>query len=1518
MITRIIGKTIIALCSFEMAFAMPISNFRSISSVEHKEKEEIIFALTSYKNAIRGVTNCVKDNKSDSEIDSLIRSGDKEVNYYTYLSDFKKNSCTSSSNEIKENQSLEQKCERDPSLVEALVKAVSEIDMEDSKAQIKLSHNERTIYNSIRKAKQYKVWVEEFLRSDESDEDKEEVVLNYISSISVSLRDLYVVLRPFSSLANMFKDYMLLNISSDLFEEGTDAYDQLQLGLNPSQDPYFITVKNNGNNLVLAFDEHSMIKRDIQTIAQFPMAKNYLYALRMMTVQMMTSQIKTYDVISGNVNRVIDMPKSCVTNNANGVWPAKINLEIREDIGNGYLDAVLENHGLTYNFNNDLVLNYYIEESNVDPLKDALYGAVEFNNYTNAKKNAAGNSLYTPYLKPVLDDTTAYSKFIEEKLMEARSVYYYKTGGGRASKSRQMQYKDNELLNEIVSEESPYSFLEINKSGVKSEIRPFTLNASKYLSHKLSELNADKIADIIDLDTKKTLQNNKIKIELPSLYSPSVYRNWGLKTISKVVEGLKNNNDINSPVVKSLVNVCAITYSQFCAVNKNKDLYKKLSEYLDSLNIDGRLLPLAKLNEKGIEKNYKLLYYLWNELRDRHNLIPEALTNEYDYILDQMNVLNPIARARLGYLLARQELVSLKTGKALTYTKTARGSRVSQEYLCHQNNINGQIERLDKSAGTLMLNKVLRPFFLSTYISNDEATKLWNKVLETVNSNSSQLFTAKINEKQIYDYIESISLKKTLNREDTNNVVDSILDGKMFDETQDAIDEANDSQEVDRIAFFQGLMKEKNHEKRLAMYLDRAREFGINDEVSLKEQILSVDLSFKRLLYRDVMKRAAIERRAQTLKKLDAFCKLNEDDHDSLKENFFSTMKVQDGLNQMIGLQGAPRELMDKLNSMTDQELINTGLGVGGFLLGMAGVMLAGSCAVLTGGLCGLAVAGLVTAGMGAQTYVFVSEVEMKQRANQSVDYVNEMSDLGYSELGASDNVSRSWAWAVIEGVSIIPLVGLFSRGVSMGAKMTKESLKTIVLNSGKSNFSNVFKFAGKSARTVVDEADVGLAKVVLGFTSYSDELKLLLAGKNLDQAADAMKAANLTAEQASKVQTRIARIRKLHTAGKISTKKMSELTKRVFAEIQELAIKNNNGIYKYTSDVVTDMSFKSIDNQMAKTVSKYFGGNPMEMRSFMGSYIKKFMPRKTLTGAAKASKAQVAKEGYEAAKEGKYLFGTNWMRQAWYENTYNLAKNEESFLRIYDELLKLPKGEFESYIAKNADQLTDMFVKAPLRKRDLPYLFIQGGPHLGGLLNGRRIPGLQEIGEAVVVRKIFNARARLIAESAKAQAREVLGTSSALAADTLSGIFKSFYTVSRESALKASSTAAGKKTLEELALVRKAVLDSMFEGLSNNPKMIDLLKKEGVNIFVDNKINKGLLNKLLYENADIKAEVYADMLWGLVDAEKLYKLKEFEFIAYKVMRETVQDQSLTGIQKYLAMAKILLVRDNLGVVELF
>lgn len=1547
-ISKILTSVIICLCSFQLAFAESVENMNKYER-QQLDTEELLEAMQAFKEVVRGEPACgQKDEKApeetadmtvDEELDEYIGSDEEEVRstpvsgYASYIEELKSNACRverSTKDEVP-TQEEAQECKKGSSVVERLVRVLSKVDVENLDQELDLKSYERLVSTIVRKATNYKGQVQKFIRSGADDADKREVLLQYIEKVAVSMRDLHIVLRPNSKLANKFANDYLFSIPSDLFEEYTDEHDYLQSGKNPAQDPYFINIVENGDFVKLRFDEHSMIKRDIQTILQYPLAKNYLYALRLMTIQMMVSQVKTYDVLMGNNDSPVKMPKACLSKRENGVWPSQIDIKIREDISEGYLDAVLENHGLFYNYSNDLILNYYVEDSSVNPLKDALFGSVEFNNYTNGKEGKEANNYYHFALKPSFDDVTAWKDFVDMKKPEADYVYKFEskaTGRNSSKKSHWRTYKDMALWQEIVSEESPYKFIQIKKKTADGErvedVRPFILNASPYISNKMIQLGTDNIAEIIDSETEKTLKRNVLNMDMPTLYSPSASRNWGLRKLHEVVKTLKESKsakitDRRAPEVKAITTACLLGKTNFCQENRGKNLYEALDNYLSSLTIDGKILPIKKLEERDIKEMYVFLAHLWRQFRDTLGLLPEAKIVEYDYIIDQMGALNPIARMRLGYLLAKNELKALKEGRKPTYKSTARGRRVNQDFNCFNRNIEAQMERLDEAAQKLLLHKPVTPNFLTKYASKSDYKEMWSKIVDNANNNSSQLFSAKFNGAHAYDFIEKISFKTILDGKQVDEAVDRILDGEISDETKEGLEADLDNQEVERISFFKELMAEKSHEARQAMFLDRAKDFGIDDDLTLKEQVLAVDMSLKRHLYRDVMKKGAAMRKAETLKKLEDICNLDENDHEGLRRSFYGTMKVQDELNQMIGLPAAPKELMDQLNSMKFEELLNAGLAIGAFIVGMAGVMLAGSCAVLTGGLCGIAVVGLVGSAVGAQSYVTYSEVQMKYEADDSVDHVSDMAELGYSNSSAADEVSRSWAWAIIEGVSIIPLMGLFTRGVYMGSKMTKHAVKTIVLNSKKVGFKNAYKMAGKSARTVADEADVELSKLVLGFTSYKDKIKAVFKGVDIEDAARALKSVDMPAEQAARIQTKINKIRGLQEAGKISSKKAKTLTQKLMKEIQEQLAKNPEALYKYTSDVVTDLGFKTVDKNAAKTVAKYFGGNPSELQGFMDTYMKKFYPKKKLLGGTKASKLAKARAGYIKAQKGEFLKGTNWIRQAWYENTYNMAKNRAKYLKIYNDLGKLPKAQFEDYLVKNMDALTDVFVKAPLRKRDIPYLLIQGGPHIGGLLKGRRLPGLQEIGEAVVVRKMFNARARLISEAAKAQARSVLGMEKVVAADTLSNIFKGFYSSSREEAKRLGSK-EGAEVLKELATVRKHVSTEMFKALGENPKFIKILENEGVNIFVDNKVNKKLLNELLFNPKTIKEETLSDMMWGIVDVEKVFAKEEFQFLAYKVMRDKIEDSSIVGMQRYLNAVKILMIRDGsaLGNVELF
>ena len=381
---------------------------------------------------------------------------------------------------------------------------------------------------------------------------------------------------------------------------------------------------------------------------------------------------------------------------------------------------------------------------------------------------------------------------------------------------------------------------------------------------------------------------------------------------------------------------------------------------------------------------------------------------------------------------------------------------------------------------------------------------------------------------------------------------------------------------------------------------------------------------------------------------------------------------------------------------------------------------------------------------------------------------------------------------------------------------------------------------------------------------------------------------------------------------GKINKEALKKELNDLIDDVTQNSTRRNVDVRGYQSDTVVNYTRKEIDQRTAKTVAEYFG-KPSTMVSFLDKYI----------GRMKNGDIEKVMESYAKADKGEFVWGTNWIRKAWHENTYNMGRFKNEFIKMYDDLSRLPKEEFENYLYKNIDLFTNIFHKAPMRLRtDIPYLLIQGGPHLGW-----RIPVASVMGESIIIRKIATARSRLLAESIKSQVRGNLGLSKALTVDTLANITKGFV-ATIESQIKSLSARRGKKLRKEFEEVKEKIVSNLAEFLdgkvaSKNPISLSgvkkLLQENGVNIFSANgKVDTKKLYQILFNPKNVKEEAYAHEILDLVKPDKIFgNIDAIDDVAYKVMEDTINKKSLRGIQKYLAMLKVLNAK-NLGKVEVY
>jgi hypothetical protein len=611
-------------------------------------------------------------------------------------------------------------------------------------------------------------------------------------------------------------------------------------------------------------------------------------------------------------------------------------------------------------------------------------------------------------------------------------------------------------------------------------------------------------------------------------------------------------------------------------------------------------------------------------------------------------------------------------------------------------------------------------------------------------------------------------------------------------------------------------------------------------------------------------------RKLQILAHLDTFCAMDINNQNEFKNIFYSASKAQNELNQMAGLPAVPEDVLKKINEMSPGEFRDMWWGIGSGIAGMAAVIVGGACTVASGGICAplggaMAVAGL--ASLGIQVKLTANELERKLDADESEKKVKVMEDLGFANLGSSDEVHRSYVWTAFEAISIFPLIGVATRSLSLGPKLVAVSAKSVMQQTGKV----AFRSAAKSA---VQEEEVRAARYLLGVDSVS---------KNMGLDQKALDAAKM----------KINMIKKLYTAGEIDLETMLSRIGKVIDPIKRMKLAMARTVRGEVGKVVVKESKDQIDRQTAKVVSQYFADNAADMRRLISSY----------SGERLNKAVRIMGEINAKDRIGKRIPIYSSVRD-WFLRMRNesLAKNASKILRIEKELATVSSkpGALEAYITKNIDDLTDIFIDIPMKKRELPYIVqIQGMPEFN-FMGGKKIPVLSMMSEGQTLKKVFTARARLVYESYKADARTALKLKRYVQAQSTLGAFQSFqYSVAEM---------ASKKTEQESA---KIMAD--YHGLEE--KFTQRLYKEYIKS--GQKMEYKNFKTMVTNPANLKEKAISEAIWEGVPADELMGMKEVADLAHRAVQELASYNDVDSFQRYLNALRILVINRDPAVLEI-
>ncbi len=1291
-----------------------------------------------------------------------------------------------------------------------------------------------------------------------------ELLASYVENVLLPVRDVIVAMRsylPKEDDGKIFYITLQPYVTPEFLNKlKPDERGLITQGPNPGASPFYMSVYRTADQLLqLQFNPAEIIRRDVITLLKAPTAKNYTLALKWMTLHMMLSQASLYEALAGG-DEAVRIPNSC-QNHFNGNLPSSFKYNFDDGESEQFLEKILLGSGLTFKEGDDSYYNYYYENVNSDPTKNGYSGLAPFENYRNALRSSESKGAQA--LEPQFDDVSHFDSVLSSKSEEAQRVFKGKLKG------RTINYPGLETFKKFLGSFEENQIQEIKlANGEISRIYAGKQNLSPYLLELMQKNGFTDYSDLITEKLKKKFVGKTVSLEFPSLYSSPVWRSWSLKYLSETIHKYEDQ-PTSSKIYQLIVNACNLNG------RRNEELKKicfsgnplvNVSNLLSEFRGGDKYVPTKRLETQRFKELYPFLGYLWSSFRDYLNILPEAKPFELNFLKDQMAAGNPWARLKLSYMIALDQLEYEQEGIIPKYDTKIFYSKANEEVMCKITNSSLIYNKIEEAGKVLGLDKPLTYNFIGTILDRKEKDEIWKTILDDIQQRNAQLFTVKTKNKTNYQILEDINDKTIL----TEGA--ALSTGYPISNTATTeIKKVTQSTEAKLSQFFLKLYELRDPEKQKILFEEFSKVNGMDQDFKLKMSFLSLDNSYKKPIYKDLLKQAALTRKLQIMVELDKFCKMDVNDEVQFKNIFYSTTKSQNDLNKLAGLPGVPSEVMSKINEMTASEWRDMWWGIGSAVAGITAVVIGGACTTFTGGICAplggvMAVAGL--SSIGIQMNVASNELERTAQANISGKQIQIMEELGFSKTGSSEEVSRSYAMAAFEVISIFPLIGVATRSLSLGPKLAYVSAKSIMRQTG----ATAFKAAAKSA---IAQEEVRAAEYLLDLTSVVKNLGL--DSKTLDG-----------------IKTKIGKIKKLYVSGQIDMDTMLARVSETLAPVQRAKLAMARSIKGEFGSITVKYGPEKVDRKTATIISNYFSDNPREMLRLIEGY----------SGERLNEAVRVMKEVNAVDRiDNRYpIFGG---MKDWYLKMRNdkLAENASKILRIEKELTQLgtKPGQLEDFVFKNIDDITDIFIDIPLKKREIPYfIFVQGMPEFN-FIKGAKIPILSSMSQGQTLRRLVLARARLVHESYKSQARRALGlTKRYVQSETTYDVFSLFK--------KSVAELANSKTGKESAKIMGEYRD-LEEKVAR--KLHAKYKADG------EKMEFKKFKRLLMNPANTEERATAEALWESVPADELMGMKEVGEFAHKAVKELSQYNNIDSFERYLGALKVLIINRNPAVLEI-
>jgi hypothetical protein len=877
-----------------------------------------------------------------------------------------------------------------------------------------------------------------------SDAQKLALFQSYMQKVLYPLRELVVMAwdDDFPPQSTDPMDGLLPNVPSQLVstketkavaERGTDPNNPL--GLLIQEFPQEIQACKGQARAVFDTNPLNTLMRDIRSFRHVVTADTYVRAIKQMAVQMLVGQIRQFDTFINSEEPARDahgnyLPDRVQKSHINldgcqssigGGLPKELDLDLPPYAAPGgrldQMDMMLVANGLLLGKGGQQPFrDMFVGDVHANPEEGNFSGYVPFEEIRAADRGLNPSKRHpSPYkrakMEPAIDDESQFQRVLKIEMPKIEAAYGAKPAG----------LQDVQDILEIVPSDLSVGY------GANAYTKP-TAGLSKYLVNLMKEVDADTWEEAVPRIVKGKLMANTVVHAMPPLDSPDAARRWGLAEIASFAEKYKNTNDktVLDLVAKSCPKATSKGKGVFCAKGGGgvKEWLSYLADKLAPFSESSRYLPRTDFQDQKLREIYPNLMELWGDLAPFNNRFIDASQSEWDYIRATIKT-NPWASIRLSY-----EIASLRTKPA--------GAHNPIRPL-------GEILGVDKPLDLFHANKIL---------SKSEKNSLWEDVVKEGENANGHIFGTKLpgSNKPLFEEMTEINaLPPLLTRQSAIDAVKKYMPPDQVAPALRKIDEywsdtkpkaAAQDEGPNEFSLAENLIKiydaKPNSPEQTALVQKQIKEAGLESLDEVRAQFLAVDGEHKRLIYHELIREAAQQKRDKTQALLQRLCHMKPNDTQGFKEIIRSTVAAQDDLNKQLGLPGLPPDVQERLDAWLPRDKSSLKLAGLQFVTFAMGASLAAACTVATAGGCApIATALLYTASTAAGLAILNNSVMSKQDANARMARVQDFADAGLTTSEAVQEAGEGYAGLM--GYTNIVLDGLGSVTPVKGALLSWE-----------------------------------------------------------------------------------------------------------------------------------------------------------------------------------------------------------------------------------------------------------------------------------------------------------------------------------------------------------------------------------------------------------------------------------------------------------------------------------------------